>query len=408
MTINELIAQAWEQASQNEFFQGGFLLGILAWIGVQLKDIPLSIWARIDRNINYRVYIDNTNEMYSAFADWFYTKHPEKFKRIEAVLVRKHNQGIINFLLRIRQHEDINWMWYQNRLIVIKKSRSRLDNASDKANVYINQYDINGLFAKKAIRSLLDTVKSHWENKHVKQVGVRAVVTDQWAHSRNVYVQHFKKLDNVYVKGKEDLIKDIDNFLSKQELYERLGVKFKRTYCLLGPPGTGKTALVFAIADWLDMPVYYLNPSGYTRDDDFEDFISQVEPWSIVLIEDIDVFWTDRDTKGHTGVSFQSLLNVLDGLHSPNHILIFMTTNKPERFDDALMRKGRMDFKMLVDYPDKTEVEKYISHFYGRDMKLNNYSKPLPMVDVQDICIKNDDPKEAIKTIEHESTFIDR
>ena len=173
--------------------------------------------------------------------------------------------------------------------------------------------------------------------------------------------------------------------------FESVGAKIPKGVLLVGPPGTGKTTFVFAIAAWLDWPVYYLNPKGFSDDSSFEDFVAEVNDESIILIEDVDVFWTNRKEKGESKVSFQSLLNVLDGLHSPNKVLIMMTTNKQEEFDEAFLRKGRLDKKVEVGYARKEHVEKMLEQFYDKEnVVLEKYDVELPMVDIQDVIIKHD------------------
>jgi chaperone BCS1 len=394
INIQQLIEQAWEQASKNEFFQGGFLLGILAWIGMQLKSIPLQIWSRISRQIKFVIYIDNTNPMYEAFSEWYYENHPHSFKRVEARLLEEHTNGNKSFLLKIKQYTDLNWMWHRYRLLFVRKDKMTLEAARDINSRHIETYNISALFGRKVITDLIKDVEVWWNSKHSGQSGIRTVVTDSWAHHRSIYTTAYKEMENVYIDGKEDLMEDINNFMKMEDTYKKLGVRFKRGYLLYGPPGTGKTTLVYAVADWLKMPVYYLNPSGFSNDGSFEDFISDVEPWSIILIEEVDVFWTGRNDP-KIRVTFQSLLNVLDGLHSPDNVLIFMTTNKPEGFDEAFVRKGRLDYKMYVGHPSKKMVEGFVGNFYDQVFVLDQYRGGIPMVDVQDVCIKNKDINKA-------------
>lgn len=400
MNIEDLIGQAWSQASKNEFFQGGALLAVLAAIGMYLKSVPIALWDRIKRRIQYVAYMDNTTHMYDAFSDWFLEKYPESFKRIEAQLTRNRYEKDTKFELIIRQFNDFNIIrrgaWY----ISVKKDKERLEAAQSQSSRYVETYTVSSLFGRSVIQSMLEEVKDHYNEKQIGWKGLRVVVTDDWDENKDIYLPVYKKLNQLFIDGKDELIHDINNFLAKRDFYYDHAIRFKRGYLLYGPGGTGKTALVFAIADYLNMPVYYLNPKGFSNDKSFENFISEVRDKSIILIEDVDIFWTNRSSQGNTQVSFQSLLNVLDGLHSPHDVLIFMTTNHPEEFDKAFLRKGRLDYKMLVDHPGKKQVEDFLGNFYGVDnVILKEYSLRIPMVDIQDICIKNSTLEEAISVI---------
>lgn len=402
MNINDLIAQAWEQASQNEFFQGGFLLGILAWIGMQLKSIPMQIWGRIERRIKYVAYIDNTNTMYRAFAEWYHEKFPGSFKRIEAKLKEQEKDGKLNFILKIRQYTDLNFVRYNRWFVKVSKDKTTIDNASSLKNRFIESYSISSFLGRRTINKMLEEVRDYWDSKHGKNKGLRAVVTDRWYEGKTIYIDNFKTLDQIFVEGKDELVKDINQFMERQPLYKKQGIRFKRGYLLYGPPGTGKTTLVFGVAHWLGMPIYYLNPAEFNEDSAFESFVSDIEPWSIILIEDVDIFWTNREDHGRTSISFQSLLNVLDGLHSPNNVLIFMTTNKEGKFDEAFLRKGRLDYKMFVDHPSQQMIGNFVSNFYNTE-NVVPVKAQIPMVDVQDICIKSKDYKTAIDELSRSS-----
>lgn len=400
--IDWIIQTIKEALQQNEFFAGGAMLGALAWIGMQLKSIPFAIWARIKRQIQYVIYLDNTNDMYDAFAAWFLEKYPKSFKRVEARMNRKHDDGRVFYKMVVRQFDDLNFIRYKKWYAMVKKDKQTLEAARDKESRHIETYTITSLFGKKALTKMLEEVHKYWNDKKAGWEGLRVIVTDRWAESRVVYIPVYKTLDMIFVEGKDDLMNDVNNFMSKKQFYIEQAIRFKRGYLLYGPPGTGKTALVFAIAHYLDKPIYYLNPSGFGDDSSFEDFVAEVDPGSIVLIEDVDVFWTNRDEKGSTPISFQSLLNVLDGLHSPHDCLIFMTSNNIDDFDEAFLRKGRLDYKMYVGYPTKEQVELFLGNFYKEDnVILKDYVANKPMVDIQDLCIKNDFLT-SIKLLENE------
>jgi chaperone BCS1 len=309
---------------------------------------------------------------------------------MQADLEVVYDGSIKSWLLKYSQLKDTNTIRYKGVYVGVVKSRDTIGGARDATERYVHSYRLKAFLGENILQAMMEEVRSSWAAKNTKDTGLRAVITDTWRSDKIIHINPYKTLDKVFIDNKDLIVDDIKNFLVKKDLYAKNGVKFKRSYLLYGRPGGGKTSLVFAVAHWLKRPIYYLNPDGFAGDSQFESFVSNVPEESVVLIEDVDIFWTNRDDSS-SKISFQSLLNVLDGLHSPNNVLIFMTTNHPENFDEAFMRKGRMDFKLKIEYPSKEMVEAYIANFYDliEPVALDKYDGLTPMTEIQDICIKN-------------------
>lgn len=99
------------------------------------------------------------------------------------------------------------------------------------------------------------------------------------------------------------------------------GVPYRRGYLLYGPPGTGKTSFTQAIAGALKLHICYLNLSGGNMDDDgLNRALNDAPPHSIILLEDIDAIFVEREAvskdRHERHVSFSGLLNALDGVRS--------------------------------------------------------------------------------------------
>ena len=87
------------------------------------------------------------------------------------------------------------------------------------------------------------------------------------------------------------------------------------------------------------------------------DLVSEVKEKSIILYEDIDVFFTERHSHD-VNVSFSCLINILDGtLSKGSGIINIITTNYPDKLDTALLRPGRIDKIINFDYPKKDEIK---------------------------------------------------
>ncbi|EOA22404.1 hypothetical protein CARUB_v10003040mg [Capsella rubella] len=164
---------------------------------------------------------------------------------------------------------------------------------------------------------------------------------------------------------KNTLIRDLDAFSSGKDFYKSVGRAWKRGYLLYGPPGTGKSSLVAAIANHMNFNIYDLQIQSVKHDEMLRQILTMTENRSILLMEDLDCSGADaRDEdkeddenqdmkkKKDPKVTLSGLLNFVDGLWSScveERIIIF-TTNHKEKLDPALLRPGRMDVHILMDY----------------------------------------------------------
>ncbi|PNH01997.1 Mitochondrial chaperone BCS1 [Tetrabaena socialis] len=151
-----------------------------------------------------------------------------------------------------------------------------------------------------------------------------------------------------------EIMADIQKFIADEAVYTRIGRPYKRVYCLHGPPGTGKTSLVMAVASELRRPLAIFNVDSL-RDDTFIELITKRPPNSILLFEDVDVLFKVSNQKGNGGMTLSTLLNTLDGVLHPSGALVFLTTNHIERLDSALRRPGRLDYVAEIGYSTPTQ-----------------------------------------------------
>lgn len=206
-----------------------------------------------------------------------------------------------------------------------------------------------------------------------------------------------------------DIVQDVSNFLENRDWYLQRGVPFRRGYLLFGPPGTGKTSFILALAGKLQMGICCLNLSGSNLDDDrLIKLFENIPARSLILIEDVDSVFVERDTvkKQSEGraVSFSGLLNALDGVRSTEGRVLFMTTNHKEKLDPAMLRPGRADVHLKLDYASESQMYRLFKKFYPSvmDEKAKEFSfrlpeYQLPMAKLQGHLLRfKDRPEEAI------------
>jgi chaperone BCS1 len=219
---------------------------------------------------------------------------------------------------------------------------------------------------------------------HTRRMGVQSylyIYNDGWE-----YVEGYtpRLLDSVVLQPgeKEHLVEDVKNFRASKQRYARLGIPYHRGYLLYGPPGTGKTSLVSALAAHLGLSIYVVNLTDFT-DRSLMNAVNQVPANSVLLFEDIDCAksgkaresgtldasagtqtQTEKTNAPANGVTLSGLLNVLDGFYAPSNLLFVMTTNHIEVLDEALLRPGRIDYRLyLGKATDRQKVELYRRFF---------------------------------------------
>ncbi|KAK9810632.1 hypothetical protein WJX73_005947 [Symbiochloris irregularis] len=186
-------------------------------------------------------------------------------------------------------------------------------------------------------------------------------------------------------KVKHAIISKLNTFAGDAAHYRKTGRPHKFGAFLFGPPGTGKTSVIAAIANYMQYSIYDLDLTGVNRNLDLRALLTQISDRAVVVIEDIDtVELPSRLTKDDSNAASEAaaaqasggrmgkfgrmggmddqkskltlggLLNFADGIRSScgsERIFIF-TTNHPERLDPALVRPGRMDLHLQLGYCD--------------------------------------------------------
>ncbi len=189
--------------------------------------------------------------------------------------------------------------------------------------------------------------------------------SNEWSRAR---LGNNRKLDSVVLKAgqKEAVVGDLQRFFASRERYETLGIPWRRGYLLYGPPGTGKTSLVTALASELSLNVCVLSlASPNVTDEKIGALLSSVPTRSIILIEDVDAFFQQRSKADvQVKVSYSGFINALDGVASHEGSVVFLTTNHPDRIDEAAIRSGRVDFRMELGPCDSDQLERMFLKFF--------------------------------------------
>jgi cell division protease FtsH len=165
-------------------------------------------------------------------------------------------------------------------------------------------------------------------------------------------------------EAKEEL-QEVVTFLKQPEKFTAIGAKIPRGVLLIGPPGTGKTLLAKAIAGEASVPFFSISGSefvemfvgvGASRVRDLFKKAKENAP-CLVFIDEIDAVGRQRGV-GYGGgndereQTLNQLLTEMDGFEGNSGIIVIAATNRPDVLDLALLRPGRFDRQVVVDYPD--------------------------------------------------------
>ena len=363
-------------SGHNDFASGGLLLMIIGGLSVYLRAVPLRLWHWIVDQTTMTVTVNDDDAAFVWVKEWF----------LEQKFLRRTRRVDLDTPLRSERIAKIpapgqHWFWYGGRPFEVWFSRT--EKTHERNGKRLESFTLRTLGRKRAfLQDLVDDVV----RSHTRRQGIQSFLytyDDGWD-----YVEGYapRLLDSVVLEPgeKEHLVEDIAQFRKSRNRYQRLGIPYHRGYLLYGPPGTGKTSLVSALGAHFGLSVYTINLTDFT-DRNLMGAINRVPPNSILLFEDIDCMKgsqsrTQADSSAGTnelatasrkenaspqnGVTLSGLLNILDGFYAPTGVLFVMTTNHLEKLDPALLRPGRIDYRLyLGNASEQQKIELYRRFF---------------------------------------------
>ena len=177
-------------------------------------------------------------------------------------------------------------------------------------------------------------------------------------------------------------LEEVIEFLKDPQRFSRLGGRLPKGVLLVGPPGTGKTLLARAVAGEAARPFFQMSGSDFVEmfvgvgASRVRDLFEQGKAHApcIIFIDEIDAVGRHRGAGlggGHDEreQTLNALLVEMDGFETNEGVILLAATNRPDVLDPALLRPGRFDRQVIVDFPDVR----------GREGILRVHAKKLPL-----------------------------
>ncbi|KAL6722109.1 hypothetical protein ACLMJK_001215 [Lecanora helva] len=260
------------------------------------------------------------------------------------------------------------------------------------------------------IKDLIKEARDHYLDKEKSSTVVRRPCPKEHrGRGRSVWMKvatrpsrpmHTVVLDH---DQKNRVLTDINEYLhpSTPKWYANRGIPYRRGYLFHGPPGTGKSSLAWAIAGVFGLDIYCISLVDPTlTEEDLGMMFTSLPRRCVVLLEDIDAAGLNKrqelqekeqskdedpaskmgaeitkafkavqkNDKDKQGITLSGLLNAIDGVASHEGRVLVMTTNFPDKLDEALIRPGRIDMKIPFTNATHSQIKELFVRMYSPDV----------------------------------------
>jgi mitochondrial chaperone BCS1 len=372
---------------ENQVVSGGLILGLIAAVAAALRKLPFMLWSQVKRALIVTAVIDSRNDLFNAAITWLDRAPAGKHSRFFTVIQSNNDEkdgvsmaaksAALNTLLSgantaSRQLPKLLYspapgmhiFWHKGVLMWIEREI--------QMNLQvIETLRISALFApRKTIEDLLQQILEAAYGALAHQTVLWTV--DRWAENwQRADSKPRRPIDSVVLTGdkRNDLLEDVAKFFESRDWYAKLGVPWRRGYLFYGPPGTGKTSLAFALAGHLNLDLCLLSlTNNKLTDQNIAELLQKTPSRSIILVEDVDAFFNNREkVESKIEVSFSGLLNAIDGVAAQEGRLVVLTTNHRDKLDPALIRPGRIDKQIELGNASAAQAKALFLRFFPND-----------------------------------------
>lgn len=333
----------------------------LGAIGQSVYRLSKDAYARYKGEHRYSVAVSSTGsgELYDEVMSWVLSELPVEDRRALLARAERNNDGA-----RLRLFYDgsrAHTLKIEGHSVEISLDDRATPTKSEGGGIADIMEGGRQSFTSNKIYLTTDSVDGREAIVRVLESLARKAINrppqvyfaSKWGSWNSLRGHRSRSLDSVILHDgeKEELVADLKMFLDHEDEYLEFGIPWHRGYLFFGPPGTGKSSLAAALASEFKVDTYSISLPSLENDDSLQELVRSVSPRSVLILEDIDILHAarERDDK-ESGVTMAGLLNTLDGMSTPHGLITIMTTNNLDVLDPALIRPGRIDYRLEVSY----------------------------------------------------------
>lgn len=357
--------------AQNQFATAGVSLWLLG-VGTYLaKDLPYKMWRFIVKQATVTLTLNNCDDVYEEFLIWYQkTGRSKKSRTLVAqdAFEAGSNSGYGGITVgragrgtQMSSGYGTHFFIYGGKIF----SWTRTEKEAAQTKQTKESIELVTIGRSQAqFHDLLDEVTVTVEESDITHIYKWSADQEYWNRQGE---QAARKFDSVILpqKTKDEITQHLDTFRDEREWYIENGIPYRTGIMLYGIPGGGKTSLVRGICQRLNKPLYVISLSS-TAMTTLEEAFSEMPRDCVCLMEDIDSYAATitRDAQS-TNEGLPTLLNAIDGIAASDGRILIATTNNIEMLDGALVRKGRFNLSINIDYLTDPCFRQFFTNFYA-------------------------------------------
>jgi len=347
-----------------------------------LRSVPKLIWGAVREAASVCLLIDSDDEAYRHVSVWL-ARHRSARRGRRLMLAEAYDYDRSEWNWEITLGQGWHLVMFGAAPVLIYRhvqepdSLGRAVGASRRERLTL----MTPGRRQEPIRRLIAEAKDAYQGVGMVQIYFWTAGYYQVADRRRA-----RSIDTVFMPEvqKDRLVADIETFVASREAYHRRGVPWRRGYLFEGPPGTGKTTLIGVMAGHIGRSLYVLNLNSLAGDNELITAVNAVARDGVLVIEDIDGVKVshDRDApaaqlkiaggtalqlqpeQDRRGITLSGLLNAIDGVTARDGRILFITSNKPDHLDAALLRAGRVDVREHIALLGRDEAWAMVRSFH--------------------------------------------
>jgi BCS1-like protein/ATPase family protein associated with various cellular activities (AAA) len=367
----------------------GFVLLVIGGLLAYLRSVPVTVYRYVKSRFVFSIEVVQTDDAFGWLIAWL-DQHPsvQRSKRLVIQTRRLDDDQTAVSYSPLGTH----FMRHRGKVVWLERNRER-----QKADgMLMGLWETITLSTLSRRRGFLEDILLEAKAIHddTRKGKVCIWSLSQYGDWMEIARKQPRPIESVVLADGivERTLGDIRSFDRRRDWYQEIGVPYRRGFLLYGPPGNGKTSLVFAIASELhrDLAIVSLSTPTLT-DDGLRSALARLPNNSILLIEDIDgVFNQRKPVRPDMKLTFSGLLNALDGVATSDGRIMFVTTNFLDRLDPALIRPGRVDVRISIGGPGPEQIAELHRRFFG-DLPLEVGTDGLSMAAYQELFLRTSD-----------------